>query len=181
MGTGAIGCSMSGAAMCGRRDQARVNPNPARGKFSDDGREDAFWRDTSTPIVLGANVVGLIAQDKQNVMGVRCYMEALHVLRRTTACLLRVCRLARRERGCAQFSPQENKGKRSPRTLIVYAPARVTRPYGRRWWLMAHSVLTVGCHQRPMTDRLKRRKDNQLGNLTGLPMGLPTPGSQHHL
>lgn len=70
---------------------------------------------TPIPISLGANVVGLIAQDKQNVMGVRCYMEAPHVLRRTTAHLLPVCRLARQDRGCArvgfQFSPQENEGK----------------------------------------------------------------------
>ena len=73
------------------------------------------------PIVLGANVVNLITQDKQNVMGVCCCMEAPHVLRRTTACLLPVCRLARRGTGLGmagfQFSPQENERERPPRAL----------------------------------------------------------------
>lgn len=75
-----------------------------------------FWRDTPIPIALGANVVVLIAQDKQNAMGVRCYMEAPYVLRRTTVCLLPVCRLACQVMGSAL-----------PALLVIYPPTPMSR------------------------------------------------------
>ena len=52
--------------MCGRRDHARVNPNPTRGVTAGRMR---FGGILLMPIVLGASVVGLIAQDKKNAMG----------------------------------------------------------------------------------------------------------------
>ncbi len=44
---------MSGAAMCGRRDQRLELTRIQLGRSSDDGREDVFWRDNSYTHIVG--------------------------------------------------------------------------------------------------------------------------------
>lgn len=73
------------------------------------------------PIVLGASVVGLIAQDKKNAMGAALlYGGAARLFVR-----LPIGATGEGLRGQdSRPPPQENEGKHPLRTLIVYAHAR---------------------------------------------------------